>query len=369
MKIVFLSNIFNHHQKPLSDELYRLNSDYFFVETEDMHDEQRKMGYAVAEKLSYVLNYKHDRRLCDRLINEADVVIIGSAPEKLIERRKRNRQLVVRYSERPLKKKQNLFYYLYRLVRWNLRTPFWKPIYMLCAGAYVASDYKLFGMYMGKAYKWGYFTSVKEFESIECVLEEKRKNSILWTSRLISWKHPEIAIELAGYLKDRSIPFEINIIGTGVCEKTLKKMVEEKLLNNDVHLLGVMNPVQVREYMEQSEMFISTSDRMEGWGATVNEAMSSLCAVVADERIGSVPYLIENGNNGFSYKAKRELFETVEYLLLNKDKRMYVAKNAYQTMRKQWNPKVAASRLLTLFEKLKQKGQCDLFESGPCSRA
>ena len=369
MKIVFLSNIFNHHQKPLSDELYRLNPDYFFVETEEMHDEQRNMGYAVAEKLPYVLTYMHDRLLCDHLIDEADVVIIGSAPEKLIERRKRNCQLVIRYSERPLKKKQNLFYYLYRLVRWNLRTPFWKPIYMLCAGAYVASDYKLFGMYMGKAYKWGYFTSVKEFESIECVLEEKRKNSILWTSRLISWKHPEIAIELAGYLKDRSIPFEINIIGTGVCEKTLKKMVEERHLNDNVHLLGVMIPVQVREYMEQSEIFISTSDRMEGWGATVNEAMSSLCAVVADERIGSVPYLIENGNNGFSYKAKRELFETVEYLLLNKDKRMYVAKNAYQTMQNLWNPKVAAARLLALLDDLRQKGQSDLFEIGPCSRA
>jgi glycosyltransferase involved in cell wall biosynthesis len=369
MKIVFLSNIFSHHQKPLSDELYRLNPDYFFVETEDMHDEQRNMGYAVAEKLPYVLSYEHDRLFCDKLINEADVVIIGSAPEQLIKRRKWNSQLVVRYSERPLKKKMNLFYYLYRLVRFNLMTPFWKPIYMLCAGAYVAGDYKLFGMYMGKTYKWGYFTSVKEFESMDDILERKQKKSILWASRLIPWKHPEIAIELAGYLKDRLIPFEINIIGTGICEKPLKKMVEERLLNDEVHLLGVMDPVQVREYMECSEIFISTSDRMEGWGATVNEAMSSLCAVVADERIGSVPYLIENGGSGFSYKTKQELFEIVENLLQNNEKRKKIAKNAYQTMRKQWNPKVAASRLLTLFEKLKQKGQCDLFESGPCSRA
>ncbi len=369
MKIVFLSNIFSHHQKPLSDELYRLNPDYFFVETEDMHDEQRNMGYAVAEKRPYVLSYRHDRLLCDKLINEADVVIMGSAPEKLIERRKRNCQLVVRYGERPLKKKLNLFYYLYRLVRLNLRTPFWKPIYMLCAGAYVANDYRLFGMYIGKAYKWGYFTSVRDFEAVDDVLERKRKNSILWASRLISWKHPEIAIELAGYLKERSIPFDINIIGTGICEEPLRKMVEQRHLNEEVHLLGVMNPVQVREYMERSEIFISTSDRMEGWGATVNEAMSSLCAVVADERIGSVPYLIENGNNGFSYRTKQELFETVEHLLKNKDERNVVARKAYQAMRTLWSPRVAASRLLSLVENLRQNGQCNLFESGPCSRA
>jgi glycosyltransferase involved in cell wall biosynthesis len=146
-------------------------------------------------------------------------------------------------------------------------------------------------------------------------------------------------------------------------------MVEQRHLNEEVHLLGVMNPVQVREYMERSEIFISTSDRMEGWGATVNEAMSSLCAVVADERIGSVPYLIENGNNGFSYRTKQELFETVEHLLKNKDERNVVARKAYQAMRTLWSPRVAASRLLSLVENLRQNGQCNLFESGPCSRA
>ena len=369
MKVVFLSNFFNHHQKPFSDELYKLNSDYFFIETEDVRDEQRKMGYEIFNKPIYVLRYEHDKEICDKLINNADVVIFGSAPEYLIKRRIRNNQLIVRYSERPLKKKLNLIYYLSRLIKWNLRIPFWKPIYILCASAYTAGDYKLFGMYIGKAYKWGYFTTVKDFDSVDDVLKKKRKNSILWASRLISWKHPEVAIELAEYLKEKSIPFEINIIGTGICEEPLRKMIEKKHLNDEVHMLGVKNPVQVREYMEQSEIFISTSDRMEGWGATVNEAMSSMCAVVADEQIGSVPYLIDNGNNGFSYKTKMELFEIVEHLLLNREMRNDIARNAYQTMLKMWSPKVAASRLLVMLEKLRQKGQCDTFESGPCSRA
>ena len=369
MKIIFLSTFFNHHQKPFSDELYKLNSDYFFIETGEMLDEQRKMGYEIINKPLYVLKYEQNGVFCNKLINEADVVIIGSAPDYLIKQRKRNNQLIVRYSERPLKKKMNLIYYLSRLIKWNLSTPFWKPIYMLCASAYTSSDYKLFGMYNGKAYKWGYFTSVKKFKSLENLLEIKRNNSILWASRLIPWKHAEIAIELAEYLKNRSIPFELNIIGTGVCEESLKKMLEQKHLNDIVHMLGVMNPVQVREFMEQSEIFISTSDRMEGWGATVNEAMSSLCAVVADERIGSVPYLIENKNNGFSYKTKQELFETVENLLLNKKKRKDIAKKAYKTMYDLWSPKIAAERFLFLCERLMVDGKCDFFESGPCSRA
>ena len=49
------------------------------------------------------------------------------------------------------------------------------------------------------------------------------------------------------------------------------------------------------------------SGRKEGWGAVVNEAMSSGCAVVADAEAGSVPYLIENSKDGFIYrKPKRQ---------------------------------------------------------------
>jgi glycosyltransferase involved in cell wall biosynthesis len=45
-------------------------------------------------------------------------------------------------------------------------------------------------------------------------------------------------------------------------------------------------------------VFIFTSDRNEGWGAVLNEAMGSGCAVVAADLIGSVPYLIEHKKMG-----------------------------------------------------------------------
>ena len=40
MKLTFISNYINHHQIPLSDELYRiLGKDYVFVQTEPMEEE------------------------------------------------------------------------------------------------------------------------------------------------------------------------------------------------------------------------------------------------------------------------------------------------------------------------------------------
>ena len=47
--------------------------------------------------------------------------------------------------------------------------------------------------------------------------------------------------------------------------------------------------------MEKSHIHLFTSNHLEGWGAVVNEAMNSGCAVVANREAGAVPYLIEHG--------------------------------------------------------------------------
>ena len=369
MKIVFLSNFFNHHQKPFSDELFRLNSDYYFVETAEVPAEQKAMGYQTDVNPSYVLKYSDNKDFCEHLVNDADVVIIGSAPEYLIKNRKKNNKIVIRYWERLLKKKLTPISYLRYFVGMHLRTHFWKPIYMLCASAYTARDCRLFGRYVGKTYKWGYFTEVKKYEDVDALVNAKEKKSILWTSRLISWKHPELAVELAEYLIKRKIDFDLNIVGSGNQEDFLKKMIDERNLNNKVHLLGMMKNMQVRSMMEKSEVFISTSDRQEGWGATINESMSSACAVVADRQIGSVPFLIQDGVNGFVYNNKKEFFEKVEMLLSNDGIRKNISRNAYKTMRNDWSPEIAAIRFLNLAEKLIKFGKCDCFDKGPCSRA
>ena len=49
--------------------------------------------------------------------------------------------------------------------------------------------------------------------------------------------------------------------------------------------------------MEKSEIFLFTSDKGEGWGAVLNESMNSACAVVASHAIGSVPFLLKDGEN------------------------------------------------------------------------
>ena len=369
MNIVFLSNYFNHHQKPFSDEMFKLIGDGFnFIETIPMENERIRMGWNKIISPSYVLKTYKDADLCQKKIDSADIVILGSAPEALLRSRKKNKKIIVRYSERPLKNGFSIWKYIPWYISWHLQNPSSVPIYMLCASAYTADDYRKFKLFNNKTYKWGYFPELKVYNNIQNIIKAKKKNSILWAARFLDWKHPEFVVELALYLKRKRIPFEINMIGCGEYENKISQIITDSKLTNNVHLLGAMTPENVREYMEKSEIFISTSDRKEGWGAVINESMNSACAVVANKEIGSVPFLIQNGENGFVYSNKQEFCELIEQLLNNESLRIMASEKAYRTILESWNPQVAAKRLLALFESITSFGNCNLFANGPCSK-
>ena len=86
MEAVFVSNFFNHHQKPFSDTMAARCS-YTFVETEKMDGERRAMGWGLDGLPDYVTDaetYRTQNGGMLKRITEADAVIIGSAPDKLV---------------------------------------------------------------------------------------------------------------------------------------------------------------------------------------------------------------------------------------------------------------------------------------------
>ncbi len=376
MNIVFISNYYNHHQKELSDELYALTGGkYFFVETQPIENERLNMGWGKDKKPKYVKQYYVSDSAateCQRLIEEADIVIMGSAPEKLLRGCQKNGKLIFRYSERKHKKGFNFWKYPIRWVRWRHFNPSYARMYLLCAGAYTAADFARYTLFKNKSYKWGYFPPVRMYDDVELLISQKKPMSIVWVARLIEWKHPEACIDVAKKLKEAGYAFELNMIGTGVLEQELKQKIKFADLEDCVHLLGSMSPEQVREHMENSEVFLFTSDRNEGWGAVLNEAMNSACAVVAGHAIGSVPFLINNGKNGLIYQTGNtdDLYTQTKWLLDHSEERKEMGRNAYDTVAIEWNAKRAAERLLVLAERILNGDEMPIpFENGVCSKA
>lgn len=374
--IAFFSNFINEHQIPFCEAMYKLtNGEFRFIATEPIWQERLKIGFEdKSDGFPYVIKSYESEESYKKALElgaGSDVVIIGSAPDKFIEERLTQNKLTFRYYERYFKEG-----------RWHILDPRVfiahykqdfryrkKNLYMLCASAYTASDCRFIFSYPDKTYKWGYFPPVKRYDNIENIINAKTPASILWVARFIKLKHPEAPLYVAKRLKEDGYEFTLNIIGSGKLEKKIKDIITKNGLFDNVKLLGTMSPEEVRKNMEKSEIFLFTSDRNEGWGAVLNESMNSGCAVVASGAIGSVPYLIKDGENGLKYKDGdlNELYKKVKFLLDNSEKRREIGKNAYKTLTDEWNAEVAAERLLTLIEKIKE-GKETPFTNGPCSR-
>ncbi len=375
-RVVFLSNYFSHHQKPFSDEMFGILGDgYLFIETETMDLERKNLGWGMTEFPSYVVTkekLEKDIEFYKNLINLADVVIIGSAPDYLISQRKKEKKLIFRYSERPLKKGNSPLKYIYRFVKWRMINTPRCNIYMLCASAYTAADYVKFGMFKNKCYKWGYFPEVKQYKDINELIAKKKKNSIIWVARFIDWKHPELALSVAERLKQDGYDFTLNMIGTGELLGQFKADVVRRNLSDCVIIHGAMTPEEVRKYMEQSEIHIFTSDRNEGWGAVLNESMNSACAVVASHAIGAVPFMLEDGKNGLIYHDgdENDLYLKVKSFFDNKELCCECGINAYNTVTNDWNAEIAVKRCIDLANAiLCGDKQPILFKNGICSEA
>lgn len=379
MKVAFFSNFLNHHQLPMCMALNRLTGGNFtFVATEQIPQERRDLGYHdMNTQYPFVLrtyDSEQSQEAALQLARECDIAITGSAPELYTKIRMEHGKMTFRYAERVYKKS-----YIYALwPKWqrtmaHIHTVYKNaPIYMLCASAYTALDFGLSGAYLGKTYKWGYFPEVKK-QNVCALFDRKKENkktSILWAGRLIDWKHPEAAIHTARKLKKSGMDFEMRIIGVGPMEQALQKMIKKYGLNDSAHMLGAMSPEKVREHMEASDIFLFTSDRGEGWGAVLNEAMNSGCAVVASRAIGSVGFLLKNNENGIVYRngSQRQLNQAVMKLLQDQQLRERIGRKAYRTMIEEWNADVAAERLLKLCTALQEQKKTP-YQEGPCSEA
>lgn len=374
MKVVFVSNFFNHHQKPICEALYRHCGDEFrFISTTPVPQMRKNMGYQ-EEYPPYVLVAYTDprlRTLAKALVDEADVVIAGSAPEALLRDRIRAGKLLFRYSERPLKEGFSWLKYIPRVIKWHMRSPMHKPIYMLCASAFTAPDYAKFGLFWGRCYKWGYFPETKRYEDPDGLMARKDTASILWVARLIELKHPEAVLEVAHRLRREGFAFRVTMIGIGPMEQQLREQIEAWGLSDCVDLPGAMKSEEVRAYMEKAGIYLFTSDRKEGWGAVLNESMNSGCAVIGSDAIGSVPYLLKHEENGLIYRSgdTEELYQQVKYLLEHPEAQRKLGMEAYRTITEEWNAEVAAERFLELARRmLAGEKKPDIYKNGPGSR-
>lgn len=381
MKVTFYSNFLTHHQVPFCLSMQeKLGENFKFVSTVQIFQWRLEMGFEDLDKqYDFVIRaYENEENYSEakKLALESDIVIIGSTTDELIEERLKQDKITFRYRARIFqfvdgylktifnKEKINLLYTRHLKYKNN------KNLYLLCANAYGANDFGAFGLYKNKIYKWGYFLETNKY-NIDELIKQKEENEIpeiIWVARFIKWKHPEIVIKLAKNLKKQGYKFKIKMLGTGILAEKIKKSIHQNKLEKYVEIVGQVPSNKVKEYMEKANIFIGTSDSSEGWGAVINESMNAGCAVVANRRMGSVPFLIKDNENGLIYNKYSELEENVKKLLSDKELRDRLGKNAYEYITEKWTSKIAAENLIKLFESILNGKEIEITD-GPASKA
>ena len=357
--------------------MYRkLGEDFKFIGTGEMEEWRKGQGWEKPDTKPYVIEAGEHPGLAHRLAADSEVVILGSAPEEYFKVRMKEQKggITFRYSER-----------IYKGGRWRCLSPRGlllrinsyyryrnRKLYMLCASAYTSADLLLQGAYLGRCYRWGYYPETIYYQPGE-LSERKSKNGLrlLWCGRLVEYKHVETVAELAFGLKQEGYEFELQIIGSGDMESRLRLLLQEYGLESMVRLSGSMTAKEVRRQMEEADIFVLTSDFREGWGAVVNEAMNSGCAVIASHAAGAAPFLLKDGWNGYIYENGNpdSLKRKAAYLLCHRQVCEEVGRRAYETIVNEWNAQTAAERLLLLIEDLQAYGTSERFRTGPCSKA
>jgi glycosyltransferase involved in cell wall biosynthesis len=159
------------------------------------------------------------------------------------------------------------------------------------------------------------------------------------------------------------------MLGSGILKKYIKELIEKEELYDEIEVKGAVSPSKVRKYMEKSNIFLFTSDKDEGWGAVLNEAMNSGCTVIANKDIGAVPFLADNNKNAFVYNSGdfEEMYNCIKKAIEDKELRYNIGKNAYNTIIDVWNAENATKNLLDLINNI-LNGKQKFLKHGPASK-
>ncbi|MCL2591750.1 MAG: glycosyltransferase [Defluviitaleaceae bacterium] len=383
MKVVFCSNFLNHHQLRFCQKMTEL-CDFTFIAEKPSEQLRLDMGWQDMNSLYPFVHRAYENDECfDKAIslcNKADIVIAGDSSQKFIQDRIKQKKIIF-YADERLIKAESLYRKLRAIARYIIKIKkaqkkqYKNPnAYLLAYGAFVKKDYYRQLGFRGTTFKLGYFPFVEK-QTLEYLLEQKKseKIEVLFAGRLIDWKRCDLAIKTVEKVRQQYKNIRFSIIGNGnenvAYYKKLTDYVKNKKLESHIVFLGIKKPSEVIEQMQKSHIFLFPSNSCEGWGCVLNEAMASACACLASDKIGSVPFLLKSGINGFVFKnkCKNDFYIKFLQLLDNERLRQEMSANAYNTIYNEQNADIAAERLVEVFKAVLNNKPLDVFSDGIAS--
>ncbi len=382
MTLCYCTNIWNHHQGEVCRSLAKkLGDDFKMCLFQPLNHhwsvERIQNGWNLTPPdESFIMGPPdYDNRLDEmmRTIYAADVIVVGFTPflpKDFHDNRIKAGKLTLVMGERFFKQKITPLSFLNpRFIKriWHLhRRLNYRNVHYLTMSHYCADDLKFLQVCKNRTWTWGYLTNVPETAP---VTRDNGKTRIMWCGRMLDWKQVDHFLQALKQVVDTGCEdIEVDIIGGGEEENNLKTLATTLELNKWVNFAPFMPKDTIRKKMRVTDIYIFPSNRKEGWGAVLSEAMSEGCVVIANREAGATLELVQHGKNGFVYENGNihELASLIKYCCEKPEKRRLLGLEAWKTMRN-WSPEEGANRLIQLTSKLTAGGSPFIYESGLCS--
>jgi glycosyltransferase involved in cell wall biosynthesis len=380
MKILQVTNIVSHHQLPLARELMQIvgENNFRFCATEIPDVERQRLGWDNRVEENWILRAAEcdkDKVVFEEWWDNADIVICGERLFEKMHQRLIHGKLCFYMSERWWKPPIGLARLLHprflKMVMLFLRISKYPSFHYLPIGPYAAKDISILINMKNRMWRWGYFTDSISYDNSSSYKYNNNTIKIIWIGRMLHWKSVDTIItSIAELNKNRKLDLKLTLIGEGPERLRLERMANNLLKSDSYIFLDPVPASEVQRIMSQHDVYVLSSTAYEGWGAVINEAMSSGCVVVASKEAGAAAAIIKDGVNGLLFNSGdwRDLSQILLRLYENDELRHSIAKSGKFTIEESWSPRIVANRFSAVTEALLYNKDIPLYKNGPMSR-
>jgi colanic acid/amylovoran biosynthesis glycosyltransferase len=204
--------------------------------------------------------------------------------------------------------------------RWRLDEKLKRSLFTNCISNFCRSQ----GMIFTPAKQWHRMHIVHcgiapELFSLKIHSDPGRR--LLYVGRLADVKGLPILLESLATVQRSHPDVELTVVGDGPDRARLEAMTAKLGLQTNVKFLGYQSQANVREFMQQTDMFVMSSFA-EGVPVVLMEAMAAGVPVIATQ-IAGISELVEDGINGYLVPAGDpvKLADRIEKLLSSAESR------------------------------------------------
>ena len=369
MKIVVVANSLIFHQSYFWDEINKKeNIELFYLSTYPLSEERAKMKY-VDEKRDYLINsYEISEEEISKIFDGVDFVFLGNNYDKRVSKYIRNAPRLIVMAEHLSRRSSKLLNRLSLIKNIALSNTYKckGERYLLAMSSYTFDDFKDFG-FKNTSYRFGYFPSLDEIKDYP--LENKDPYLIVWHGRFLELKHVEYAVETLRILKQLDSRYRLELIGEGEYLEKIKELVKSYNLEDSVTFMPFLAHDEIMKKLASASIYVFGSDKREGWGVALNEALASGSIVFVNETAGSARFLMENEKNGYLFSFLEELEKSIiDFSKKDEKEVLTMRNNAKDTIFNMWNHINASNRLYEMLISIYNHKDFAKFDSGPISK-